>query len=422
MTKKLSSIPSCGTLLQRSNIKLNNPNYQTAIFNSIYQVNQQLWNSLLPTDYFLLQTSYLRVLERSQQHMDFKYVLLYKNKRLVGVAYFQLFNISLDTALNQEHIQPTAKNPSLNEKIQASLLNSIRGWQFRLMICGTAYISGQHGWYFNKAAIQPTQAYDMLATAVEQIKESEGLAGRSIDMVMLKDYEPHNLTDARYLNELDYVELETDPVMMMPIPDHWYSFKDYLNDLTSKYRTRVKNHQKKGKRITHRQMNYKEVVQHLPQIYAMYEHLANKANFCLTVSPASYFLYLLEEMPKECIFWGAFHENELVGYVITIHKGRFMEIHYLGFDEQLNKTGKLYTNILYNVIDFAIQQNVRYLYFGRTATEIKSAIGADPIEMNSFLKYKYCLPNKIMRLFINNFTKNEWKPRHPFKENVHRTA
>ena len=56
------------------------------------------------------------------------------------------------------------------------------------------------------------------------------------------------------------------------------------------------------------------------------------------------------------------------------------------------------------------------IIFARTALEIKSSVGAKPIEMFGFIHHANAMINKKMdRLFCYLEPKTEWKERNPFK-------
>jgi hypothetical protein len=58
----------------------------------------------------------------------------------------------------------------------------------------------------------------------------------------------------------------------------------------------------------------------------------------------------------------------------------------------------------------------RYLRLtGRTASEIKSTLGAQPRTLTCYCKHKYYLPNLILKPFIKNVKIKSFKQHQPFK-------
>jgi hypothetical protein len=61
------------------------------IFNSIQDIDEKKWNDLVPASRFFLSYDYLSTLEKSNQEMEFRYlVLVDKEMRYLGICYFQI--------------------------------------------------------------------------------------------------------------------------------------------------------------------------------------------------------------------------------------------------------------------------------------------------------------------------------------------
>jgi len=96
--------------------------------------------------------------------------------------------------------------------------------------------------------------------------------------------------------------------------------------------------------------------------------------------------------------------------------GKVLETYFLGYDETVQKDKMLYLNMLYNMTQFGIENNFEKILFGRTAMEIKSSIGAEPIYMSGFIYHTNKLINKyIDKLFDRLEPSVSWQQRHPFK-------
>ena len=67
-----------------------------------------------------------------------------------------------------------------------------------------------------------------------------------------------------------------------------------------------------------------------------------------------------------------------------------------GLDYHYNKEYALYQNILYTFIKEAIITRVNTLSFGRTALEMKSTVGAKPIDHVAYIRLNNRLLNKLI--------------------------
>ncbi len=88
----------------------------------------------------------------------------------------------------------------------------------------------------------------------------------------------------------------------------------------------------------------------------------------------------------------------------------------LGYDETIQREKMLYLNMLYDMIAYSINKGFEEIVFARTALEIKSSVGAKPIEMFGFIKHEIKLIDKCMETFFNYLEpKVTWQERNPFK-------
>lgn len=96
--------------------------------------------------------------------------------------------------------------------------------------------------------------------------------------------------------------------------------------------------------------------------------------------------------------------------------GNTLETYFLGYDEKVQKENMLYLNMLYNMTEFAIENSFGRIIFGRTALEIKSSIGAEPVMMSGFIYHTNSLVNKFLpKIFPKLEPDLVWQQRHPFK-------
>ena len=71
--------------------------------------------------------------------------------------------------------------------------------------------------------------------------------------------------------------------------------------------------------------------------------------------------------------------------------------------------------MLYDYIEIAINENLKILNFGRTASEIKSSVGAVPQDLTMYLRHKKSITNKILKLFLQRVQPTPFQQKMPFK-------
>ena len=93
-----------------------------------------------------------------------------------------------------------------------------------------------------------------------------------------------------------------------------------------------------------------------------------------------------------------------------------LETYFLGYDETIQKENMLYLNMLYNMTKYGIENGFNRIIFGRTALEIKSSVGAIPVQMSGFIYHTNPWINRFMKIIFKQLEpKVQWQQRHPFK-------
>jgi hypothetical protein len=130
----------------------------------------------------------------------------------------------------------------------------------------------------------------------------------------------------------------------------------------------------------------------------------------------NHFSVFKEVLLDKFLFYGYFIDDKLVGFNTLIKNGESMDTYFLGYDETIQKEKMLYLNMLYDMIGYSINQGFKEIVFARTALEIKSSVGAKPLEMFGYIQHSNSLINtKIDTIFNYLEPKTEWQERNPFK-------
>jgi len=99
----------------------------------------------------------------------------------------------------------------------------------------------------------------------------------------------------------------------------------------------------------------------------------------------------------------------------VIEDGDILDAHFLGYDPKVNEHFKLYMNMLLRMIELATEKGFRQLQLSRTATEIKSSVGAEGKQVWAYLRLRNKLYNSILPRVYSFFKPDlSWEPRHPF--------
>ena len=175
---------------------------------------------------------------------------------------------------------------------------------------------------------------------------------------------------------------------------------------------------KKGANLERRYLNLQEIEAYKKDIFAFYKQIADKAEMNMAVAQAEYFVQLKKEMGDVYQVLAYFLKDKFVGFIsIFCHHKQHLEAHFIGYDRDLNREYAIYNNLLYDIVKKGIEKKVKTIALGRSATEIKSTLGAKACTFNSFMQHEKYISNKMIPALINHFRNDEWTLRQPFKQN-----
>ncbi|RYZ87621.1 MAG: GNAT family N-acetyltransferase, partial [Proteobacteria bacterium] len=256
-----------------------------------------------------------------------------------------------------------------------------------------------------------------LLQAAYTLQEIYGQQGKKVHLLTFKDFTHDEATDISKKGFGQFYRFTTQPNMVFDIRRDWNCFDDYVASLSKKYRDQFKRAQKKLLGIEKRKMSLPEIIGHSDTIYDLYEHVARNAPFNTFFLARNHFESLKANLQDDFLFYGYFCDGKLIGFNTLIKNGNALDTYFLGYDESVQREKMLYLNMLYDMIAYAINQGFERIVFARTALEIKSSVGAQPVEMTGFMRHSNALINKkLHKVFDYLEPKVEWQQRHPFKE------
>jgi predicted N-acyltransferase len=378
-----------------------------SVFDSIDAVPEEEWNKVVPENRELMRHPYLRAIRNSsKEDEESRYVLIYNHAKIPVAA--AVFNILLLTGedygalKNEKNKFKTLKN-TLKDKAR-----------FRMLICGHTHISGDHGFIYS-SGISPQDAYHALADACNRLKNSESLCGE-INLQLIKDFYETEFTASEYLKVFNYRQFKVDPNMILKIRAGWNSFDAYLDNMNSKYRKKAITAIKQGYGLERRKLTAEEIKSNFEIIQSLYFNVSSKARVRINHYDASYFIQLKLELKEKFEFTAYYLEGEMAGFSTRIFWDAHCEGHAIGINYDLNAQYAIYQNILYDHVRVAIANKNDNVILGRTALEMKSNIGAEPVEMCCYLRHPGSFLNRAINPVLGYIKKTQWIQRRPFKD------
>jgi hypothetical protein len=374
------------------------------IYNSVKAL-PLLWDTVAQKNVFL-QTPYLTVLENSAPtNMQCFYIGIFENSELIGVSLAQYLDLN--------------KLESFGERDQC-FKTAIRNYIFKnfashTLFLGNNMITGQNGYVFSKE-IDFEYISEILLECAEEITRYFKQKGVTIHLVSFKDFYNNCANELKQYRFKQIYEFNTQPNMIFNLDKNWISADAYISAFSKKYRDQYKRAHKKFEGIIVKNLSFEQVLFYENTIYDLYHYVAKNAPFNTFFLAKNHFSNLKEQCGNRFQIFGYFLNDKLVGFHTLLLNEETLETYFLGYDATIQKENMLYLNMLYNMTEYGIENGYKRIIFGRTALEIKSSIGAQPINMSGFIYHN----NKIINKYIGKIFKQlepelNWQQRHPFK-------
>jgi predicted N-acyltransferase len=381
-----------------------NQNITFSIFQKVNELPEK-WDEIAHSNAFL-QISYLKVLEHSAPtNMKCFYIGIFENSKLIGVALAQYLNLNQLKSFGER-----------DKCIKTYVRNFIfRNFASHVLFLGNNMITGQNGFAF-ATSMDSTCISEILYNCAEELVDYFKNNNVTIHIVSFKDFYKDSAAALKRNAFSHLYEFNTQPNMIFELDKKWKTEEDYVASFSKKYRDQYKRAHKKFDGIKIQELTLAEIENNEERIYELYHFVAKNAPFNTFFLARNHFSTFKKQCENRFVMVGYFLNNELIGFHSILLNGNVLETYFLGYDEQIQKENMLYLNMLYNMTSYGILHQFKKIIFGRTALEIKSSIGAQPVMMSGFLFHTNSLINKhISKIFPKLEPSLEWQQRHPFK-------
>ena len=381
-----------------------NTDYSFKIYNSTAQLPSN-WNDLTVSTIFLSE-KYLEILEKSApDNMICHFIGLFNHETLVGVALSQFLDLNKMESFGNR-----------DQCIKTTIRNLVfKKFGSRVLVIGNNMLTGQNSFAIAES-VNKKEVMQTLVNATKALKKKFQSEGKKVHITTYKDFckeEIKNFNISEFKNEYQF---STQPNMVFAINENWKSEQDYIDSLSKKYRDQYKRTRKKAAGIEKRKLHLQEIIALEDTIYDLYLHVAKNAPFNTFFLPKNHFRTFKEIFKDKFLFYGYFIDEKLIGFNTLIKNGSVMDTYFLGYDDSIQREKMLYLNMLYDMIAYSINKGFKEIVFARTALEIKSSVGARPIQMYGYIGHTNPLVNVFMpKIFRYLEPETPWQERNPFK-------
>lgn len=212
------------------------------------------------------------------------------------------------------------------------------------------------------------------------------------------------------------VTIPAEPFMNLEIRESWKTFEDYISNMSSKYRVRTNKVLKTTENYIVQHLSIQQANEWIPQCAQLLGHTLKDKTLAISPNISAMLHTFVRTLKEEFKVWGYYKDGTLYGFITAIDSNHGTYAMHLGLTDQAAEDS-LYQRMMYDVIRYGIENRSQFVCLGRTATEIKSTMGAVPVE-NSYL---FFTKGKMLMWVIKGYKKyfhrtKSYQIRSPFKE------
>ena len=376
--------------------------FTTNLYHSIDGIDSSVFEGVNTDKNVYFSKPFLKAFERSNPQIEFQYITVSDaQKHTVALALVQVINLS---------VEGTLKNIKVAPFIRKFLSLFFFNEHIKILFCGNVFLSGEHG-ISTLNEISKNAVMTQIGTSLDTVAENTN----PLHAIFIKDFMTKSLKNTRQFLNFGYSEIKVEPNMIIQLLPEWKTFEDYKNILKSKYRVKANKADSKSSALKTRLFTEHDFETYKDELQALYQNTIANASFNAQVLNLNTYVHLRATLKDDFIVKAYFLEDKLVGFLTALVNKNALDAHFIGLDYELNKSHAIYPRILNDYVRLGIKKQVSSINLGRTASEIKTTIGATPLELSCYIKHKNPLVNSLVKPFFKRIKIKEFKQHSPFK-------
>ena len=376
--------------------------FVTSLYPSVDLIDPVVFKEVNADKNVYFSKPFLKAFELSNPQIEFKYISISDDKKnTVALALLQVINLS---------VEGTLKNIKAASLVRKFLSLFFCNEHIKIMFCGNVFLSGEHG-IRSSDRVSKDEIMTQIGTALDAVAANT----KPLHAIFVKDFKQESLQSTRQFLNFGYSEIKVEPNMIVQLDPEWKTFEDYKNILKSKYRVKANKADSTSSALETRLFTEHDFETYKEELQALYQNTIANASFNAQVLNLNTYIHLRATFKDDFIVKAYFLEDKLVGFLTALVNKNTLDAHFIGLDYQLNKSHAIYPRILNDYVRLGIEKQVSSIDLGRTASEIKTTIGAKPIELSCYIKHKNPFFNSLIKPFFRHIKIKEFKQHLPFK-------
>ena len=373
----------------------------TTVHSSIEHLDNDFLELINPNKSAYFSRDLLYSFEVSNAQVDIRYVCISNNNIAQALALVQIIELSVDVILKNIKV-----SPFFRKILNAFFCND----HIKIVFCGNIFLSGEHGISFSENCNKKNTVLQ-IGKALDNIAKTT----RPLHAIFIKDFETSALEYTSDFEHFGFTNIKVEPNMLISLKPEWRTFEDYKAALKSKYRVKANKADSKSKALEVRIFSKKDVELFKNELQNLYQNTIDNANFNAQVLDLNTYIKLKDSYKDNFIVWSYFLDDKIVGFLSALKNKNQLDAHFIGLNYSLNKSHAIYPRILNDYIRLGLEKKVEIINLGRTASEIKSTIGAQPLELSCYIKHKNKFINILIKPFFKKIQIKSFKQHSPFK-------
>ena len=374
----------------------------TTLYPSIELIDSAIFEEVNPDKSVYFSKPFLKAFELSNPQIEFKYITISNAKKnTIALALVQVINLS---------VEGTLKNIKVASFVRKFLSLFFWNDHIKIMFCGNIFLSGEHG-ISSSDGISKNEIMIQIGTALDAVAANT----KPLHAIFIKDFKGESLKNTRQFLNFGYSEIKVEPNMIIQLQPEWKSFEDYKNILKSKYRVKANKADSTSSTLDTRLFTEHDFETYKDELQALYQNTIANASFNAQVLNLNTYIHLRATFKDNFIVKAYFLEDKLAGFLTALVNKNTLDAHFIGLDYELNKSHAIYPRILNDYVRLGIERQVSSINLGRTASEIKTTIGANPLELSCYIKHKNPFLNSLIKPFFKRIKVKEFRQHSPFK-------
>jgi hypothetical protein len=380
-------------------------------YSFVSKIPDATWEVLGCKNNLYFHKGYLLSIEENNPEIKFAYIVLVDpEKKPIAFATLQFVDFYLDDIKNDlELLVRKIKN------IGRRLHLFPKKKPLKILICGNTFVSGEHGVFIKENQPKKTIIKEV-AKAILHFVNSNPTLKKEVNFFLLKDFLNESLSITNALKDYNYNPFLVEPNMLLTLHEDWQNFDDYLAALKTKFRVKARKALQLSASLQVVDVTLENIEKLLPEMTALYKKVSSKADFNLGNFNLETYICFKENLQENYLLKVSFLNGKVVGFMSGMINQNSLDAHFVGIDYVQNKEHAIYQRMLYDYIEIAIHKKIKHLNFGRTASEIKSSIGAIPQDLTMYIRHKKSIKNRILKLFLQRIEPTPFHQKFPFKK------